>query len=184
MSDLSAQIKVLEKKLKKISTVEIPRASSAALNKGMQRAKSRAVKGVAKQSSLPQKPIRKKVFIKKSTAKTLKTKLSFYKTDINAVSLLGPAQINKAIPRGTNSRGVRVAGRQFNHAFVNRVRNGPQVLRRTSEYRYPLEVIKISIKKQVDDVVPKTVKRIAKSELPKLHRHELTQRLKKYGISA
>lgn len=181
---LEKQIKKLEGKLKKISKIEIPRAGSSAINKTLAKAKTRVIRGVSKSLKLPQKPIRKRVFVGRSSVKTQKGRLAHYRSAVPVVSLLTPGQIAKAPPRGTNRKGVKAAGRQFDGAFVNRVKNGFQVMQRKGQARYPITVLKIPIQKVVDDVTPKVVARVAKSEMPRIYKQDLKFRLQKYAVNS
>ena len=180
---LDQQIRLLQKKLNKVSDIEVPRANAKALNNSARRIQTRVVIGVSKQEKIKQKHIRKRVFIKRATARKQIARFRVYRRDMTAFSLLNKNVAIKHAPRGTNRRGVRAAGRQFDHAFINRIRRNQryQVFRRLGKPRMPIEVITISIAKTVDSVTARVSHRVMKNDYQGLVKHELQFRLKKFS---
>lgn len=170
MNRTSKDIKRLNAKMEKLAKVEMRKASNSALNKTAARIKSRLVKQVATETKLQQKHIRKRVFIKKSSFKTLFARITAYRRDMPLIST-GNARQNK--------KGVRAAKQQHSSAFINNVNGRAHVLRRKSKARYPLELLKIAVVKIVDKFTRPIAQKIMKEDYPKLLRQEVEYRIKK-----
>ena len=190
--------KEFQKTLKNIERKVIPAAHNSATNKITKRISTRAISGVSKSTKIKSSVIRKRVTISKSSINKPGAKLTFYKRAVQAVQLVGAGTLTAKSGSGTNRRGVRAAGRQFNGAFINVLRkNGRyQVLRRTGKRKSvtrtrngrrvqvsdeTLEVVKIPIEKAVDATVHKAAERVIDSDYQKLLTHEIRYRLSKYG---
>ena len=181
MHDLNNLIKRRAAKLKKIKRVEYPRAIAAALNKTGRAAKTPVIRKTAKAARVPQKHIRKRTFVSRATSRKQVTKITGYVRPLAVVKLLKTATLIKNVRRGTNRRGVRVAGRQYDGAFINVAPNGHfGVFRRKSKSRYPLESITITFDKTYEMHLQKESKEKMKTHFPRLVLHELRFRTRKY----
>ncbi len=180
---LEQQIKQRAKKLNQISKHEAPRASAAALNKTSRMIVPRVIRKVSTEKKVPQKILRKRTFVSRATPRKQRAKIYGYAQAVAAVSLLKTTQLLKHARRGTNRRGVRVAGQQYDGAFINVLRKSGrfQVLRRTTDGRYPLEVIKIPIEDSYERALSTISQQKMKTEFRRLLMHELDYRLNKYG---
>ena len=179
---MAQQIMRRAKKLRAIASIEVPRAAAKALNDTIKIVRTQVVRGVAKKAKIPNKHIRKKVFISRATARNQRSKLHAYAQPVSAVSVMRSATLIKNVRRGTNRRGVRVAGRQFNRAFIN-VHGASgrfQVYRRKGAEKYPLEVIKIPIQQAAEAEIKKYGGKAMQKNLRKKLLHELRFRTKKY----
>jgi len=179
---LSKQIKRRAKKLNAIAKKEVPRAAAKALNDTIKIVRTKVVRGVAKRTKIQSKHIRKKVFISRATARKQISKLYAYAQPVSAVSLMRSATLLKNVRRGTNRRGVRVAGRQFNRAFINvhRASGRFQVYRREGLSRLPLEVVKIPLQREAEREMKAHSAKAMQTVLRKKLLHELRYRTKKY----
>jgi hypothetical protein len=179
--NLDRQIKQLARKLGNIKRIEVPRANAAALNGIGRRSRTRIVSGVAKETRIPQKEIRRKTYLARATAKNQQAKLTGYARPVAAASLLSKGQRANKIGTGTNRRGVSARGYSWPGAFLQRGNNdNVHVFRRSGKDRYPIEVIKIDINKPFQRVMRVVPKRLMKSDYGRLLRHELDFRIRKY----
>ena len=168
---LEKDIEQLTKKLISVSSVQVPRATSAAINKTTAKAKTRIIRGVAKKKNLPQKIIRKKLFVKRSTAKKQRSRLTSYR---NAVSVM-------SLKAKQNKKGVRAqGGRLYAGAFIAKGAGGNlRVFKRESGSRYPIKHQVVTIKNTVDSIMPTVIKRVVKQDYERLLKHELDYRIGK-----
>src|SRR5690606_22510539 len=104
--------------------------------------KAAVAKSVAEDVKVKQSILRKQVFTSRAKSNSLSAYVKSYLRPISAARLLTPARLKKSVGRGTNRRGVKVAGEQFDRAFVNIGRKNGRyyVLRRKGKSRYPVEV--------------------------------------------
>lgn len=191
MSSIDAQIRELEGKLNAIKSIDVPRASSSALNKVSAKIKTRVVRGTAKETKVSAKHVRKRVYIRKSKVKTQRAKVKVYIRDISAISLLNNPKL------GPTKR--KVAGKKLTNAFIadgsrgkGRYKRGSgfqktslknkQVLRRATDSRYPLEAVGVNIRKAATRITKKVTQRVMKEEFQILYARDLNFRLKKYAI--
>ena len=180
---LQKQVTRLNRKLEQISTKESARATSAALNKTVRRGRTLLSRSVARDVRVKVGEVRKRVSFSRSTAATQRAEIRMGVRDIPVISLISRSKIIRAIPRGTNKRGVRIPGHDFPGAFINPVHGGTsiQVLKRTSSKRYPLRVIKIPIRHAARYHFKRLLPVLMNNEYPRLLQHELNFRLEKYG---
>lgn len=180
---LPGQIKSLEKKLNEYSKVHVRRAAASALNKIVPKARTGVIKTVTKDVKVPAKFLRKQIFAGRAKSNSLTAYVKSYLRPISAARLLTPARLAKSRGRGTNRRGVRVAGQQFDGAFVNVGRSNGRwyVMRRQGKSRYPVEVINIPIDGSINSNQLPIADRIVRADFARLYAHELQFRLSKYG---
>lgn len=181
---IEKQIKRLARKLNNIAKRETPKAAASALNKTARLARTPTVKEVAKDTKVAAKHIRKRAYISRATPKKQRARIYGYARPVKAVMLLKRNEINKSeLWRGTNQRGVRVAGRQFNGAFVSvhRKSGNIQVFRRKTSRRMPLEVISIPISETFNDRLKANTRKKMKTDFRRILQSELKFRLNKYS---
>ncbi|MBL4761158.1 MAG: phage tail protein [Gammaproteobacteria bacterium] len=181
MDQLSRDIKKLQRKLNAISQKEMPKAISRSLNRMGPRIKRRTVNAIAKAEKLPAKPVRKKIFFKKSKPSMLEAASVAYVKPVNMIALIRKARAEQVAPRGTSRRGVKASGRSVRGAFINRGRSGNlQVFKRKGSARLPIEAVRIPISKTALRVAPTVVERVMKNDFPAELARDLDFRLKKY----
>ncbi len=183
MESLEKQVKRLEKRFESYSKKEVPKATSSALNKVNNLLKTAVTKAVAADENLPSKQIRARITQKKSNPKTLLSLNGVGASDIPVISFINTKAILKSVRKGTNKTGVRAAKRQFDGAFINVLRRSGrfQVLMRKGKERYPVEVVKIPIKKSVQKNHLSLAKKLMDREFTRLYMSDLKYRVGKYG---
>mgnify|MGYP002700112937 FL=1 len=168
-----SQLKAVEKRLNKFVNRDVPAARVTATNKTLAKVKTRVVRAIAISVKVKVGAVRKRVYISRAKGDR-KAKFHVYRRAIPMISM-GARQ---------NKKGVR-AGKQFkagafiadgSKGFGRGVLNRAQVLKRTGRGQYPLEVITIPIAKFVDDITPKVVGRVFKSDFARLYQHEINRR--------
>lgn len=183
---MAQQIKQLEKTLRQYANVEVPRATASALNKISPKVKNQLVKTTAKEVKVPGKFLKRQIFTSRAKSKSLSAYVKSYLRPVSAVRLLPTSTLLKARPRGTNRRGVRVAGQQFDGAFINLGSKSGRfyVLRRLGKGRYPIEVIAIKIDRSIDANQLPLAEKFMRADFVRLYKHELQYRIGKYGARA
>ncbi|MCR9260777.1 MAG: phage tail protein [Pseudomonadaceae bacterium] len=170
----------LGRKLRRISNVELPRANARALNDSGARVRTRSVRGISAETKLKQKAVRKRYYLKRATAKKQTVRLTVYTRDVSAISQFTPARRRKLVPgRGTNRRGVTVAGRQISSAFIAEGKGNLQVFKRRGDRRLPIDSIKFPIQKPAVRITVRVAKRVMKSQYPRILERELKFRINK-----
>lgn len=183
MSDrqLDRQIKSLIRKLRDIKRIEVPRANAAAINNVGKLSRTRIVAGVAKETRIPQKEIRRKSYLNRATARKPTARLTGYVKPISAVRLLTKGQVTNRIGTGTNKKGVKAKGYDWPGAFLQRgARGNVHVFKRSGSSRYPIKVVTVDVEKPFRRVMGVVPQRLMKSEYRRLLQHELQYRLTKY----
>ena len=184
MISVSKQIQQLEKKLNKFSKVDVPRAHSSALNKTMAKAKTQIIRATSKEAKVKQAIIRKRVFVKKSTPKTQRGKLSGYTRSIPLMALNPVSKVKRDRKTGRyQNLGIKAGGRSFPNVFVQNIgrKKTPQFLQRISRARYPLEVPKVIIEGSLEDNAINLTRNLIASEYRRLVVADLNFRIIKYG---
>ena len=180
---MAMQIKRLEKKLKSIAEKEIPRAVTSALNKVAKPLTGTVAKAVAERERLPLKILRPRVIHHRATANRSVTYIKSFARGISAVRLLSNAILTRRMGRGTNKRGVTVAGRALPGAFINRVRRNGNVFvfeRRYRNQRLPIDVMRIPIDEALLSVQTPLARDRFRNTFEKFYLHELNYRISKY----
>lgn len=180
---MAMQIKRLEKKLKVIAEKEIPRAVATALNKVARPLIGTVAKAVAEKEKLPVKVLRPRVIHHKATANRNVTYIKSFARGINVARLLSNSVISKRMARGTNNKGVTVAGRRLPGAFINRVQRNGNVFvfeRRFKNQRYPIDVKRIPIDEALLAVQLPLARDRFKNTFEKFYLQELNFRISKY----
>ncbi|MEY8247309.1 MAG: phage tail protein [Bermanella sp.] len=163
------QFAAIERRLKKYVNKDIPAATRTATNKAMSLAKTRLIRGVAKEAKVRPGAVRKRVKMIRASAKG-PAKFVISRRGVSIIDL-GARQ---------NKRGVRAAGRQFDRAFIGTVQGGgrgyKQVLYRQGAARLPLWLPRIPIKMAVTRITPKVVARVFNGHFERLYQHEIKRR--------
>lgn len=177
------QIRQLEKKLKQYSEKDIPRASRSAINKITAKVKTAVVRTVSKEVVVPPRILKKQIFTIRAKGAGIRAFVKSYLRPILAARLLSDSVVEKAMGRGTNKRGVRVAGQQIDGAFINRgSRDGKAyVLKRQGAARYPLRKISIKIDGSMLANQLPIAKRFTQEQFQKELIRELQFRLSKHA---
>ncbi|MGH1371137.1 MAG: phage tail protein [Cellvibrionaceae bacterium] len=158
--------------MRQINDRELPKAASSALNKAVAKVRTRTVRGVSKRTRIQSKHIRKRFHISRSNVRNMKAKMTGYQRAIPVSSVArSPARGKK----------VRALGKLYQGAFYNTTKRGGRLhaFQRKSDSRYPIDVVKIEIKKDIDDIFPKVSARVMGAEYQALMRRELIYRIKK-----
>lgn len=187
---LAIQIKNLERKLGNYAKKEIPRAGASALNRMTSKVSTNVTRTVSREVKVPTGILKKQVFTSRATTKSLRAYVKSYLRPIAAARLLSFSVLTKNRTRGTNKRGVRVAGQQFDGAFINVGMSSGRgsgkfskfyILRRLQKERYPLEQITIKIDQSLFDNQLPIAKRFMRQDFQRELIRQLTYRLSKYA---
>ena len=180
---LDRQIKRYIRKLGRISRTEVPRANASALNKVGGLVKTRVVRGISKETRVPQKEIRKRTFLTRANPRRQRAFFKVYPKPVPAVKLLSKGQIANKLGTGTSRRGVRAKGYQWGGAFIQRgINDNPHVFRRKGSARLPLERIDVNIGGPAEGLAMTVSKRLMKSDYRRLLQRDLQFRLRKYHV--
>lgn len=191
---LDRQIGSYVKKLRKIKNIEVPRANARALNTVGRRSVKRVIRGISKETRIPQKALRKRTFIAKANSKKQNVKLTGYAAPVSAVNLLTNSQKTR-IGKGTNRQGVRAKGYMWKGAFIARgLNDNLHVFQRTGithrptkgnykgQTRDEIKSVKISVNKQFSRAMSVVPRRVMSSDYRKLLQNDLKFRLSKYEV--
>lgn len=180
---MQQQVKRLERRLKLYAEKEVPRATARVLNRGTKAVASKVTKTVAAEVKVKSSILKKQVFSGRATRGSLRSYVKSYLRPISAARLISASRLQKAAPRGTNRKGVRVAGLQFDHAFINKggKSNQYKVLVRKGAARYPLRMVTIAIDRSVNAHQLPISERFMRDDFVRQYKRELEFRLSKYG---
>lgn len=175
--DISDLTKGLKKDLGRFERDCIPAAERAALLRAANSARSRWVKGVAKQTRIKQKLIR---------TRSANRRLG---RDGRMITMNGaPMPVVVMGPKGKvpnqTKKGVRIAGRHYPDGFVASARfgkrvDGKSIFRREGKGRGPLDEMREDIQEAVQRVGPVAVRRAIQQRYPKEFEWALERELKK-----
>lgn len=183
-------ISQFQNKLKRIGGTELRRAASSALNKTGALARTRVIKGVASAEKVPVGQVRKRVYLARSTAKTLKIVQIGYARPISLVALIRNPSADQGRRR---KRVLRVNKTAYPDAFIRQgtggkvhvfQRNGQTGRKgkgRWAKYKNLERIDKVGIEIQttVKTVLPKVQRRVYNSDFRRLFAHEYNFRLSK-----
>ena len=180
---LDRQINSYIKKLEKIKSIEVPRANASALNKVSKTIRARSVRGVSAETRVPQKLVRRRMYLNKSTAKNQTAQIKSFIKPVSASALLTKNQLQTKLGTGTNRQGVTAKGYRWKSAFIQPGKNGQvHVFQRKRRSRLPLKVIKVPINKSAQRIVPKVARRVMNSNYRRVLKQDLKFRLSKYEV--
>lgn len=180
---LDRQVRAFARKLEEIAAKEVPRAEASALNRSASLARTRTIRGIAAETRLKIKTIRPRVYVRRARSNKLVAKVRVYPQLISAYSQLTNAQRSR-VPdgRGTNRRGVRAGGRQYDSAFIATGRhNKRQVFQRRHSTRLPLKKAGVAIQDEAVRISLLVSRRVLKQEYKRLLLNDLRFRLRKFS---
>ena len=189
MSRVLREVAALDGQLDAVSGKQLLRAESAALNKSAALSRTRVVRLVAKEVGVPQKLIRGRLYINKSTPKRRRARLLAYVKGVSLIHL-NPRDTGKGGWRRRKGKGVRArGGHHYPDAFVARGLNGrQQVFERNLKVSYRdgkkyhhVDVVRLPIEKEVERHAARVTREIMSSRLGDLLSHEMAWRLQKAG---
>lgn len=180
----------LQRKLNRLGGGELRRAASSALNKTGAMARTRIIRGVAKQAKVPISTVRKRVYLVRARSGDLKIVQMGYARPVSLMSLIRNKQPDEGRRR---RRKLRVNKKTYPNAFVRKGRNGNvQVFERNGQKgrqgkgrwaKYKnlekLSRVEIPIQKDVKQVLPKVNRRVFDSEFRRIFAHEYSFRLRR-----
>ncbi|EPK7771103.1 phage tail protein [Klebsiella oxytoca] len=154
-------IKNLEKainNLNSLSRLIVPTATAKALNRvgqatirqGSRKVAKEAVVGDGKKKGIPVKLVRQRARLKKANPQRLSAGIKINRGNLPAIKL-GAAQVRLSRRKG-NEKGrgsyLKIGPYRFRNAFIQQLANGRwQVMRRVSDSRYPIDVVKVPLAK-------------------------------------
>ncbi|WP_263079492.1 phage tail protein [Endozoicomonas sp. Mp262] len=186
MATIDQQIKALNRSLAKKDKV-VKGAVRWSLNRAATMAKTRIIRGVARQHKLQNKVVKKRVYIGKAAADKMVAKITGYGQPVPAISL-GNVRVMKKTGQvragkhsfpsafyasGEKGYGKYIKGQGYQQTKLKKY----QVLQRTTDKRYPLEVVKIEINDTVQSITPRVCQRIMQNEYPRIANREISRRL-------
>ena len=152
-------IKNLEKainNLNSLSRLIVPTATAKALNRvgqatirqGSRKVAKEAVVGDGKKKGIPVKLVRQRARLKKANPHRLSAGIKINRGNLPAIKL-GAAQVRLSRRKG-NEKGrgsyLKIGPYRFRNAFIQQLANGRwQVMRRVSDSRYPIDVVKVPL---------------------------------------
>lgn len=173
---MKSNLNVVTRRLNKYLNKDIPAAQVTATNKVLAMAKTSVVRAVAVRMGVKNKYLKPRVYISraKGGAKPKSAKLHFYRRgipliDVNAKQVEGGVVAGSYVIPGAF---IADGSKGYGKGRLNRA----HVLRRTTKKQYPLELIRVNIKKAVNEETPKTVSKIMRANFKRLYDHEIKRR--------
>ncbi|EJN6716951.1 phage tail protein [Vibrio vulnificus] len=180
----------LARAVKNLSALQgsaVPKASAMAINRIATRAISRSVKDTAKAVRIKQKVIRPRASVFKASAKRPVAYVRVKRFDVPAIAIdTARTQIRRKkgkymvsqVARGKNGRfqkrehagntAIVVGRHKFENAFLQKLENGRwHIMQRTSDARYPIQVCKVPIVKEITQAFEKNSQLLMKTDMPK-----------------
>lgn len=167
-----------QRNMDQLSKTVVPKASAQAVNRVTSRSVTASVARVAREEKVARKLIRKRVRLRKATAKKPTATMRVFRRDMPAINL---GQVRTRLGRkGAGSRkggSVLTVGRhKFPGGFVQQLKNGRwHIMARQGKARYPIDVVKIPMNSPLTQAFESETKKLMGSDLPK----ELAAALKK-----
>lgn len=174
---IDQQLNQLIDALRDVNVRQLPAAHSSAMNKSVAKIKTRTVRGVSRETRVPQKFIRKRFAVSRSRPVRPKSKMIAYVQGVSVADFVrNPAPGKK----------VRFAGQtkpaMTGSAFYNHAKSGKLLaLQRKGKARYPIETIKVDIESPVNRILGVVSERVMRQEFPVLLRRDLIFRINKYA---
>ena len=171
--------------LNSISSTAVPVATAQAVNRVAVRAIGRSVKRVAGDTQLQQKLIRQRVRLRRASSKQSvpRARLIVNRGNLPAIAL-GAAKVQLSRKRrDKKGRGstLKIGRFKFEDAFIQQLANGRwHVMQRTSNSRYPIEVVKIPLVTPLTSAFTDETESLLKSDMPKEMAHALKNQLRLY----
>ncbi|MBJ8950978.1 phage tail protein [Citrobacter koseri] len=167
--------------LNSISKTVVPRASSQAVNRVANRAISRSVSVVSKETRVPRKLVKGRARLRRATVKKPRALIRVNRGNLPAIKL-GVASVRlsrrKRDKKGANSV-LRVGPFRFPGAFIQQLKNGRwHVMRRTAKPRYPIEVVSIPLAAPLTTAFKNELPKLMESDMPNELRASLKNQLR------
>lgn len=185
-------IKNLEKainNLNSLSRLIVPTATAKALNRvgqatirqGSRKVAKEAVVGDGKKKGIPVKLVRQRARLKKANPQRLSAGIKINRGNLPAIKL-GAAQVRLSRRKGTQKgRGsyLKIGPYRFRNAFIQQLANGRwQVMRRVSDSRYPIDVVKVPLAKPLTVNFWKISRQLINSDMGKEISYALKNQLR------
>ncbi|HAT2830160.1 TPA: phage tail protein [Klebsiella oxytoca] len=185
-------IKNLEKainNLNSLSRLIVPTATAKALNRvgqatirqGSRKVAKEAVVGDGKKKGIPVKLVRQRARLKKANPQRLSAGIKINRGNLPAIKL-GAAQVRLSRRKG-NEKGrgsyLKIGPYRFRNAFIQHLANGRwQVMRRVSDSRYPIDVVKVPLAKPLTVNFWKISRQLINSDMGKEISYALKNQLR------
>ncbi|MEQ0105861.1 MULTISPECIES: phage tail protein [Klebsiella] len=185
-------IKNLEKainNLNSLSRLIVPTATAKALNRvgqatirqGSRKVAKEAVVGDGKKKGIPVKLVRQRARLKKANPQRLSAGIKINRGNLPAIKL-GAAQVRLSRRKG-NEKGrgsyLKIGPYRFRNAFIQQLANGRwQVMRRVSDSRYPIDVVKVPLAKPLTVNFWKISRQLINSDMGKEISYALKNQLR------
>lgn len=185
-------IKNLEKainNLNSLSRLIVPTATAKALNRvgqatirqGSRKVAKEAVVGDGKKKGIPVKLVRQRARLKKANPHRLSAGIKINRGNLPAIKL-GAAQVRLSRRKG-NQKGrgsyLKIGPYRFRNAFIQQLANGRwQVMRRVSDSRYPIDVVKVPLAKPLTVNFWKISRQLINSDMGKEISYALKNQLR------
>lgn len=185
-------IKNLEKainNLNSLSRLIVPTATAKALNRvgqatirqGSRIVAKEAVVGDGKKKGIPVKLVRQRARLKKANPQRLSAGIKINRGNLPAIKL-GAAQVRLSRRKG-NQKGrgsyLKIGPYRFRNAFIQQLANGRwQVMRRVSDSRYPIDVVKVPLAKPLTVNFWKISRQLINSDMGKEISYALKNQLR------
>lgn len=173
---MQSNLKDVTRRLNKFLNKDIPAAQVTATNKALAMAKTQVVRAVSVRVGVKNKHLKKRVFVSRAKGgrKPKGAKLHFYRRgipliDVNAKQVEGGVV---AGPYVMPDAFIADGSKGYGKGKLKRA----HVLRRKTKAQYPLELIRVNIKKAVNEETPKTVAKTMASNFERLYDHEIKRR--------
>ncbi|HBM2922458.1 TPA: phage tail protein [Klebsiella oxytoca] len=185
-------IKNLEKainNLNSLSRLIVPTATAKALNRvgqatirqGSRIVAKEAVVGDGKKKGIPVKLVRQRARLKKANPQRLSAGIKINRGNLPAIKL-GAAQVRLSRRKG-NQKGrgsyLKIGPYRFRNAFIQQLANGRwQVMRRVSDSRYPIDVVKVPLARPLTVSFWKISRQLINSDMGKEISYALKNQLR------
>ena len=185
-------IKNLEKainNLNSLSRLIVPTATAKALNRvgqatirqGSRKVAKEAVVGDGKKKGIPVKLVRQRARLKKANPQRLSAGIKINRGNLPAIKL-GAAQVRLSRRKG-NQKGrgsyLKIGPYRFRNAFIQQLANGRwQVMRRVSDSRYPIDVVKVPLARPLTVSFWKISRQLINSDMGKEISYALKNQLR------
>lgn len=185
-------IKNLEKainNLNSLSRLIVPTATAKALNRvgqatirqGSRKVAKEAEVGDGKKRGIPVKLVRQRARLKKANPQRLSAGIKINRGNLPAIKL-GAAQVRLSRRKG-NQKGrgsyLKIGPYRFRNAFIQQLANGRwQVMRRVSDSRYPIDVVKVPLAKPLTVNFWKISRQLINSDMSKELSYALKNQLR------
>ncbi|WP_316506720.1 phage tail protein [Klebsiella grimontii] len=185
-------IKNLEKainNLNSLSRLIVPTATAKALNRvgqatirqGSRIVAKEAVVGDGKKKGIPVKLVRQRARLKKANPQRLSAGIKINRGNLPAIKL-GAAQVRLSRRKGDQKgRGsyLKIGPYRFRNAFIQQLANGRwQVMRRVSDSRYPIDVVKVPLARPLTVSFWKISRQLINSDMGKEISYALKNQLR------